>query len=98
MAFPDDMGSIGASATGLRCLATSCHLPGKGPPGSVTGMKILDPDDPFFRPAWRRWVTVLAPGLWGVVEVFTGNPGWAILFLAAAAYAFWMLFLVGPKQ
>jgi hypothetical protein len=60
-------------------------------------MKFLDPDDPFFRPVWRRWATVLVPALWACVELWGGNSGWAALFGAAAAYAFWMLILHGPK-
>jgi hypothetical protein len=44
-------------------------------------MKFLDPDDPFFAKTWVRVVTV---GL--------QDPLWGILFLAAGAYAGWMLF------
>ncbi len=56
-------------------------------------MKFLDRDDAFFAAPWRRWVTVLATGLWAVVELATGNPGWAVLFGAASAYAAWEFFL-----
>lgn len=56
-------------------------------------MKFLDPDHPFFAARWRRWATVLAPGLWALVELWGGNPGWAILFGAAAGYALWVLIL-----
>ena len=56
------------------------------------GMKFLDPDDPFFAHAWVRWLTVLLPLAWGLFEAFAGAPIWAILFLAAGAYAGWMLF------
>ena len=56
-------------------------------------MKFLDPDDPFFRHAWVRWLTVVLPVGWGLVELFwIGQPFWAVLFLAAGAYAGWMLF------
>lgn len=61
-------------------------------------MQFLDPNDPFFRPVWRRWATVLVPGLWACVEIWGGNSGWALLFGGAAAYAFWMLILRGPKD
>lgn len=47
----------------------------------------LDPDDPFFAKAWVRWAVTLFPLAWGGVEVFLGNPGWGILFLALGAYA-----------
>jgi hypothetical protein len=56
-------------------------------------MKFLDPNDPFFARAWVRWVTVLVPVGWGLMEFFwLGSPFWGILFLAAGAYAGWQLF------
>lgn len=57
-------------------------------------MKFLDPNDPFFARPWVRWVTVLLPTGWGVVEfVWMQAPFWGVLFLAAGAYAFWALIL-----
>jgi hypothetical protein len=56
-------------------------------------VKLIDPAHPFFRPAWRRWATAAVPAAWGLVELTTGEPFWAILFLAAGAYAFWVLVL-----
>jgi hypothetical protein len=57
-------------------------------------MKFLDPEDPFFRSPLVRWLTVLVPLGWGLVEfVWLKSPFWGILFLAAAAYAAWMLFV-----
>lgn len=48
----------------------------------------------MFRRAWVRWLTVLVPLAWAGVELFAFNaPGWAILFAAAGAYAFWVLVL-----
>ena len=61
-------------------------------------MKILDPDDPFFAPVWRRWATVLFALFWGGIELFFGNPGWAVLFGAAAAFAFYVLIYQGPSS
>ena len=56
-------------------------------------MKFLDPNDPFFAKAWVRWVTVLLPIFWGLVEFIQfGSPFWGVLFLAAGGYAGWMLF------
>lgn len=56
-------------------------------------MKFLDPNDPFFARPWVRWVTVLLPLGWGMFELFwVGSPLWGMLFLAAGAYAGWMLF------
>lgn len=56
-------------------------------------MKFLDPNDPFFRHPLVRWVTVLLPLGWAVVEfVWQGSPFWGMLFLAAGLYAGWQLF------
>lgn len=56
-------------------------------------MKFLDPNDPFFRNPLVRWGTVLLPLGWGLFELlWVGSPLWGILFLAAGAYAGWMLF------
>lgn len=56
-------------------------------------MKFLDPDDPFFRSPVVRWLTVLLPLGWGIVEfVWMGAPFWGFLFVAAGGYAGWMLF------
>lgn len=57
-------------------------------------MKFLDPDDPFFRRPLVRWLTVVLPTAWGIVEfAVMGAPFWGILFLSAGAYAGYMLFL-----
>lgn len=56
-------------------------------------MKFLDPDHPMFRHLLVRWLTVLVPLGWGIVEfVYLGSPFWGILFLAAGVYAGWQLF------
>lgn len=50
---------------------------------------------PFFRPLSRRILTVLAIVLWGCLELWLGNPGWAIGFAAIAgicALEFFVLF------
>ena len=60
-------------------------------------MKFLDPDDPFFRPMWRRRVTVAVPLLWACVEYLSGNPAWALLFAGLGVYASWHLILK-PKR
>jgi hypothetical protein len=62
-------------------------------------MKFLDPNDPFFRRAWVRWVTVLLPLGWGLFELlYVGSPLWGMMFLAAAGYAGWMLFFQRGKD
>ncbi len=60
-------------------------------------MKLLDPSHPFFRPAWRRWATVLFPAAWAGVEFSRAEPLWGAVFAAAAAYAWYMLILTFPK-
>jgi hypothetical protein len=63
------------------------------PQNGVQAMKFLDPNDPFFAKPWVRWVTVLVPVGWGIVEfAWIGSPFWGLLFLAAAGYAAWALF------
>lgn len=58
-------------------------------------MKFLDPNDPFFRHAWVRWVTVLVPIGWGLMEfIWLQSPFWGLMFLAAGAYAGYMLFFL----
>lgn len=62
--------------------------------------KLLDANDPFFAPVWRRWATALFPLVWGGVELYYNSPGWAVLYLGLGAYAFWELILkpkLGPK-
>jgi hypothetical protein len=63
------------------------------PQNRGAAMKFLDPDDPFFRNPVVRWLTVLLPLAWGVVElVWMQSAFWGGLFLAAGGYAAWMLF------
>ncbi|MGE6739533.1 hypothetical protein ACQKGC_04560 [Allorhizobium pseudoryzae] len=57
-------------------------------------MKLLDPHHPFFKPLWRRILTVVLPAAWGGVELYNGSTGWALLFLAAAAYAAYELLIM----
>lgn len=60
--------------------------------------KFVDPDHPFFAKAWVRWATVLVPAVWGAFEGYFGNWGWATAFGVIAAYAFWMLIVIGPRR
>jgi hypothetical protein len=55
--------------------------------------KFLDTDHPMFRPLWVRILVVAAAGAWGVVEIVTGSPFWAMIFLGLAAYAAWAFFM-----
>ena len=60
-------------------------------------MKIIDQHHPFFAKPWRRYGTALLPLFWGAFEVFAGDPGWGMLFIAAGAYAFYVLVITYPK-
>lgn len=51
---------------------------------------------PWFRPLWRRVLVVAVCLGWGLFELISGAPFWAILFLAMGAVAIWELFLRGP--
>jgi hypothetical protein len=62
-------------------------------------MKFLDPNDPFFRNPLVRWLVVLLPLAWGLVEFFvTDSPFWGMLFFAAGGYAAWQLFYVRDRD
>ncbi|RJL07122.1 hypothetical protein D3P06_01330 [Paracoccus aestuarii] len=49
-------------------------------------MKLVDPNAPFFRRLWVRVLCVVLPMIWAGVELWTGNPAWAMIFAAAGAY------------
>ena len=60
---------------------------------------MFDLDDPFFRPLWLRLAVCVVTLGWGVVELVTGSPGFAMLFLALGAYAGWRFFVTfNPKD
>lgn len=50
-------------------------------------MKLIDPEHPFFRARWRRWATVLVPGVWAMAELWAGHLVWGTVFAALSAYA-----------
>ena len=58
--------------------------------------KLLDANDPFFAPVWRRWLVSVGPVLWAGVELWSGSPMWAFLFAAAGVYAGYIL-LIAPR-
>ncbi|MFN0116101.1 MAG: hypothetical protein ACKVPY_15640 [Paracoccaceae bacterium] len=61
-------------------------------------MRLIDPDHPFFRPVWARWVTTILPLLWAGFEFWNGSPGWAAIFGAAGIYVGYALLIVGPTK
>ncbi|WAP66756.1 hypothetical protein [Jiella pelagia] len=52
---------------------------------------MFDSKHPWFRPLWRRLLILAIAGGWGVFELVTGNPGWALIFLALAGWVLWSL-------
>lgn len=58
--------------------------------------------DAFYRPLWIRVVIVAICAAWAGFEFVNGAPGWAMLFGAVGAWAFWQFFVVWtdppPKQ
>ena len=54
-------------------------------------MRLIDPSHPFFRPAWRRYLTTIAPFAWAFFEYANGNALWAYLFAAIGGYLGWNL-------
>ncbi len=62
-------------------------------------LNFLDPQNPFYRPLWRR---VLVTGIclgWGLFELVTGSPFFAILFGAAGVYCAHQFFIAfDPKD
>ncbi|MBC9247962.1 hypothetical protein H4P12_14885 [Paracoccus sp. 11-3] len=54
---------------------------------------LVDPNAPFFRHLWVRVLCVVLPLIWAGVELYNGNPFWAILFGAAGAYLAYELFV-----
>ncbi|WP_265501550.1 hypothetical protein [Paracoccus beibuensis] len=54
---------------------------------------LVDPNAPFFKPLWVRVLSVVLPLLWAAVELWTGNPFWAVLFGGAGLYLGLALFV-----
>lgn len=54
--------------------------------------KFFDTDHPGFRPLWIRVLVTLVCLAWGVVEIATGNPFWAMIFLGLGAYCAYAFF------
>lgn len=54
---------------------------------------MVDPNAPFFRHLWVRVASVVLPLAWAGLELWTGNPFWAILFGGAGLYLALALFV-----
>lgn len=55
-------------------------------------MAIFDLQHPFFKPLWRRVLTVLACLGWSVFEFSGGAPFWGVLFGGVGLMAVWTFF------
>jgi hypothetical protein len=57
---------------------------------------MIDPDHPMFSKTWVRVVTTVVPMAWACVELWKGDPFWALLFGASGVYAGYKLFIYKP--
>lgn len=51
-------------------------------------------DTPFFRPPWRRALTLVVAFGWGLLEFAGGQVFWGILFFAMGGAASWQFSIV----
>ena len=58
-------------------------------------MRMFEMRVPFFFPLWRRIVVIAICVGWAGFELISGEPIWAILFVAAGATAAWQFFFSG---
>jgi len=56
-------------------------------------LKLLDFNNPFFKPLPLRVAVVAVCALWGVFEFVSGAPFWGVVFVGMAAIAFHGLFI-----
>lgn len=55
--------------------------------------KLLDFNDPFYKPLWLRIAVVAVAAGWGIFEYISGSPFWGVIFVGAAAFAFYGFFI-----
>ncbi|MDI7860755.1 hypothetical protein MRS76_02200 [Rhizobiaceae bacterium n13] len=56
-------------------------------------MQLIDPNHPFYRPLWVRVAIVAVCAGWTLVEIYAGEPFWAMLVGAVAVYSAYALLL-----
>ncbi|SMX23853.1 hypothetical protein [Boseongicola aestuarii] len=56
-------------------------------------LRAFDVQSRMFIPLWRRVAIVGVCGLWAILEWWSGNPGWALLFAAIGAYCAHQFFI-----
>ncbi len=60
---------------------------------------LFDLQHPWFKPLWRRVLVTAVCVFWTVLELYTGDPFWAMLFGALAAYSIWSFFFAfNPRE
>lgn len=52
-----------------------------------------DASHPFFRPLWRRLVTLAVCAGWLAFEAFLGDPTFAVIAAGLLAYGIWVLLI-----
>ncbi len=57
-------------------------------------MKLFDLNNPFFAPLWRRILIVCILVFWGLVEFYTSNTIWAVIFLILASICLWQFYTI----
>ncbi len=62
-------------------------------------MKIIDPNDPFYRPLWRRIVLVGVLAGWAAFELLiTREPIWMTVSSGLFLLAAWIFLIAWPKN
>lgn len=54
-------------------------------------MNLIQPEHPFFRPAYRRIITVAVAASWAVMEWTINDPFWALIATCMAGLAYYEL-------
>jgi hypothetical protein len=51
--------------------------------------KLIDFENPFFKPMWIRVLVLAFLTAWGFFEFAAGEPAWSAVFLAISAFCGW---------
>jgi hypothetical protein len=62
-------------------------------------MSFIQPENPFYKPLWRRVVIVAICASWLLMElVYFKQPFWAVIAAGFLGAAFWSLIWTYPKD
>ncbi|WP_337269063.1 hypothetical protein [Oryzifoliimicrobium ureilyticus] len=61
-------------------------------------MQLIDPKHPVYRHLWVRLSIIAVCFAWCLVEIFGGDPLWAVLSGACGVYALYMLVITYKPQ